>query len=322
MPKKRKTIGLALGGGAARGLVHIGVLKVLHKHKIYPDYIAGTSMGAIIGAAYAANRSPDELHEIASTVDWKKMVDFTVPKSGIIKGDAIEKGFQKLVKLKSFKELVIPLHVVAYNVTKKQKVIFSKGDVAKALRASSSIPGIFSPALINGNEYIDGVVVDPTPFDVVREMGADIIIAVDLYNKDKRGKAVAPKKGSLMQELREKFLIVELLNLKNLLFPERWPKLLRRFLQWIFDKVLYPAKVLRILAKKELPPITRVMYDSFNIVVNSYAKERMKNGDIDIKLRPEFRNLRWADFDKVDQFVRLGEKTMEVQMRKLKRKLR
>ena len=123
MPKKRKTIGLALGGGAARGLVHIGVLKVLHKHKIYPDYIAGTSMGAIIGAAYAANRSPDELHEIASTVDWKKMVDFTVPKSGIIKGDAIEKGFQKLVKLKSFKELVIPLHVVAYNVTKKQKVI-------------------------------------------------------------------------------------------------------------------------------------------------------------------------------------------------------
>jgi predicted acylesterase/phospholipase RssA len=322
MTTKRKTIGIALGGGAARGLVHIGVLKVLHKHKIYPDYIAGSSMGAIIGAAYAAGHSPEELEDIANTVDWKKMVDFTVPKSGIIKGDAIEKGFQKLVKNKSFKQLATPLSVIAYNVTKKQKVVFSKGDVAKALRASSSIPGIFSPAIINKNEYIDGVVVDPTPFGVVREMGADIIIAVDLYNKDTQTKSTAPKKGSLMSELREKFVIVELLNIKNLLFPERWPKLIRRFLQWMFDKILYPTKVLRILAKKELPQITKVMYESFNIVVNNYAKERMEHADIDIKLRPAFKRLRWSDFEKVTPFVKLGEKVMEEQIRTLQRKLR
>ena len=97
-------IGLALGGGSARGLAHIGVLKVLHKHKIYPDYIAGTSIGAVIGSLYAAGHSPDEIEEIAKTTKWKKMVDFTIPKAGLIEGRMIENKIRKLVSNKEFSD--------------------------------------------------------------------------------------------------------------------------------------------------------------------------------------------------------------------------
>ncbi len=122
--KKRLKLGLALGGGSARGLSHIGVLKVLHKHKIYPDYIAGTSIGAVIGALYSADHTPQEIEEIAKTTDWKKIVDFKIPKAGFIEGDLVERKIKKLVGDKKFSDLSIPLRVIAYNMTHHEKAVF------------------------------------------------------------------------------------------------------------------------------------------------------------------------------------------------------
>jgi len=150
--KKRLRLGLALGGGSALGFAHIGVLKVLHKNKIYPDYIAGTSAGAIIGAFYSAGYSPQNIEKIVNTTNWKKIMDFNLSDKGLISGKKIEKRIREIMRNKKFKNLKIPLSVVSYNIDKKEKVIFCKGDVAKAVRASISIPGIFSPAPPNPTE--------------------------------------------------------------------------------------------------------------------------------------------------------------------------
>jgi predicted acylesterase/phospholipase RssA len=315
-------LGIALGSGAARGFIHLGVLKVLHENDIFPDYIAGTSMGALIGAAYAAGFSPRDITIIANKTDWKNSLDFVLPRSGILKGELFEKKVRHLIKKKKFSDLEIPLRVVAYNLTKNEKVVFCQGDVAQAVRASSSIPGIFSPAQIGRDKYVDGVLADPTPFDVVKDMGADVVIAVDLYNHDKTIKKKKVSQSNLYQEFKHKFIIKELFNVKNYLFPKRWPGFLRKTFNWLFDKILYPTKVLRIMAGRELPEIAKVVYDSMNILSNNFANERIEHADIDIKLRPKFGHLKWNDFDKVNAFVKIGEKAMRKQLPELKKKLK
>ncbi|NQV91637.1 patatin-like phospholipase family protein [Candidatus Woesearchaeota archaeon] len=322
MTKKRVKLGLALGAGAARGLIHIGVLKVLHKHNIRPDIIVGTSMGAVIGAAYAAGMSPDELQDVATTTVWKNIIDFTIPKSGMLKGDLIEKKINELVKGKDFEDLDLKFGAVAYNLTKRERVVFTEGNLARALRASISIPGIFTPPIINRDRYIDGVITDPTPFDIVQEMGADVVIAVDLYNKDKIMKGPKVRKGSFFEDLRHEFIVVELLNIKNYLFPERWPNFIRKMLGWMFDKLLYPAKVIRILSGKQVPDITSIMHSAIDVLSNNYANERMKHADVDFKITPKIKDIDWADFDQAARFIKIGEDAMKKEIPRLKKKLK
>ena len=320
-PKSKLKIGLALGGGGAKGLAHIGVLKILHKHKIYPDYIAGTSMGSIIGALYSSGYSPNNMEEVAKTTNWKEIIDFTVPKSGLLEGLKAEKKIRKLIDNKKFADLNIPLQVTSYNFNKKEKVIFSEGDVTKAVRASMAIPGIFTPVKIGAYSYIDGAVADPTPYDVVKKMGADIVIAVDLYVKQKTISGPIVKKDGLLSELKEQFIVEELLNLKNYIFPQRWPRFIRKILIWGFDKLLYPAKVIKILAGKEMPQITRIMYETVNILTNNLAQERFNNAAIDIKVTPVFDGITWSDFQMSKKIIQLGETAMKKKVVLLKKKL-
>lgn len=320
--KKKIKLGLALGAGGARGFTHIGVLKELHKHNIYPDYIAGTSIGAAIGALYAAGHSPEEIEEIANSTDLINMLDFTIPKRGLIKGKLAEKRIEEYVFNKKFKDLNIPLRIVSYNFTRYEKVVFKKGNVAKAVRASIAIPGIVSPLRMDGHDYIDGAVANPTPFDVVREMGADVIIAVDLYHKDKIVESPIVTKSSFFTEMREKFIMAELLYIKNYLFPEKWPKVIRRLLKWVFDKILYPARIARIITGRELPTITKVLYDSVTILTNNLASERLKYAKIDFLLNPKFGKLGWTSFDSIDSFVKIGEKSMNQHIPELKKRLK
>lgn len=315
-------LGLALGGGSARGLSHIGVLKVLHKHKIYPDYIAGTSMGAVIGALYAADHTPKEMEDIAKSTKWKKIVDFKIPKAGFIEGDLVERKIRRLIVNKNFSELSIPLCVVAYNIDLHEKAIFSKGSVSKAIRASMSIPGIFAPTKIGKYHYIDGGVIDPTPFEVVKEMGADVVIAVDLFSESMKGvEEPVAKESTFITNLKEKFIFQELLNIKNYLIPTRWPKFIQKLLNWIFDKLLYPAKVLKMIAGKEMFPIVKVMNETMGVLISNLAKEKMKNAKVDVKVIPHFQGLGWADLDKVEDFVKVGEEAMEMKISRLKKSL-
>lgn len=173
-------VGLALGSGGLRGLAHIGVLKVLESENVPIDCIAGCSIGSLIGALYAAGLGWENIAKLAKGLKRRHWLDFIVPKMGIIAGERILQIMRILTQHKSFADLAIPLAVVATDLQEGREVVFTTGSVAEAVRASISVPGIFVPAEVNGMRLVDGAVVNPTPVDVARRMGADIVIAVDL----------------------------------------------------------------------------------------------------------------------------------------------
>ncbi|MCP8616623.1 patatin-like phospholipase family protein [Salirhabdus salicampi] len=175
----RPKVGLALGSGGARGFSHLGVLKVLTEHNISIDYIAGTSMGALIGAFYGAGQTVDQLYTLAKTFKRKFFLDVTVPRMGFIQGDRLKEYIQLFTYGKKLEEFHIPVAIVAANLNTGKKVVFQKGDAASAVRASIGIPGIFVPEKMEKHLLVDGGVIDRVPVSVVRDMGADIVIAVD-----------------------------------------------------------------------------------------------------------------------------------------------
>lgn len=173
-------VGIALGAGGARGLAHIGVLQVLEKHNIPIDFVAGSSIGSLVGALYCMGHDGATLEQFAYLFHEKFYLDFTVPKMGFISGKRIKELLYLLTKGKRIEELKIPLTIVATDLLNGEKVLFREGVIADAIRASISIPGIFVPEEHNGRLYVDGGVVDRVPASVVKEMGADIIIAADV----------------------------------------------------------------------------------------------------------------------------------------------
>lgn len=177
---QRPKIGLALGSGGARGFAHVGVIKVLLEAGIPIDYIAGSSMGSIIGTLYGAGKDIDRLYMISKLFRRKYYLDFTFPKMGFIAGKRVKELIRLFTYGKNLEELDIPVSVVATDLKTGEKVIFNKGPIDQAVRASISIPGIFVPEKIEGRLLVDGGVVDRVPVSVVREMGADITIGVDV----------------------------------------------------------------------------------------------------------------------------------------------
>ncbi len=182
--KKRPKVGLALGSGGAKGLSHIGVIKVLVENKIPIDYIAGSSIGALIGGVYATNKNIFEIEKVISETNLKKVFSLIDPalRSGLIGGNKVRIFVEKQTGRKDFKDLLIPLAVIATDLKNGETVIFKKGSVASAIRASISFPLLFKPVKIKSRMLGDGGLSLPIPARVVREMGADIVIAVNLDN--------------------------------------------------------------------------------------------------------------------------------------------
>ncbi|WP_299087123.1 patatin-like phospholipase family protein [uncultured Metabacillus sp.] len=197
---KEPKIGLALGSGGARGFAHLGVLKVLRDSGIQVDLIAGSSMGALVGCFYASGLSIERMYQFALAFKRKYYLDFTVPKMGFIAGNRVKELIRLFTHRKTFSELDIPVAVVATDLYDGSKVIFKDGPVADAVRASIAIPGIFVPEKINGKLLVDGGVVDRVPVSVVKEMGADIIIAVDVSHV-KRNEEITSIFDVIMQSL-------------------------------------------------------------------------------------------------------------------------
>ena len=177
-------IGLALGSGAARGLAHIGVLKALEEYNVDVDIISGSSAGALIGGLYACDIKPDMIKNLAIQIDKKMWVDFTVPKKGIIKGEKIEEILKLITRQRNIEDLNRKLAIVATDLKNAEEIIFTEGSISKAIRASISVPGIFEPIKIDGSVLID----DRVPVSVVKDMGADVIIAVDVGFSDCQSK--------------------------------------------------------------------------------------------------------------------------------------
>jgi len=178
-PKPFK-IGLALGGGAARGFAHIGVIKVLEAQGIVPDIVVGTSAGAVVGALYAAGNSGFELQKLAHTLDESKISDWSVPDRGVLKGEALQQFVNEAVAQRPLESLKKSFAVVATDLHSGESILFRTGNTGMAVRASATVPGVFRPVTINGREYVDGGLSSLIPVHSVRQMGADVVIAVDI----------------------------------------------------------------------------------------------------------------------------------------------
>lgn len=176
----RPKVGLALGSGGARGFAHLGAIKVLKEEGIPIHLIAGSSMGALVAAFYAVGIDMDRLYKLSSAFKRKYYLDFTVPKMGFISGKKVKEFIKVFTHGKNIEELSIPIGVVATDLITGEKVVFKKGPIANAVRASISIPGIFVPEKYEGRILVDGGVADRVPVSVAKEMGADLVIAVDI----------------------------------------------------------------------------------------------------------------------------------------------
>ena len=179
-PPKPPRIGLALGGGAARGFAHIGVIQVLEEAGIRPDLVVGTSAGSLVAALYAAGRSGAELARVALAMDESAITDWSFPGRGMIRGEALARYVREQTGGRTIEQLPLPLGIVATDLDSGSALLFQRGDVGMAVRASSAVPAIFQPVRIGDREYVDGGLVAPVPVRFARQMGAELVIAVDI----------------------------------------------------------------------------------------------------------------------------------------------
>ena len=182
--KKPLKVGLALGGGAARGFAHVGVIAVLEEAGIKPNVIVGTSAGSLVAALYASGKTSAQLQQTALTMEEVAITDWMLPiiGRGMFRGEALARYVNELLAGRLMENMAIPLGIVATDLGNGNAVLFQKGDTGAAVRASSAVPAVFVPVKINGREYVDGGLVSPVPVRFARQMGADIVIAVDISN--------------------------------------------------------------------------------------------------------------------------------------------
>ena len=199
LKREKSKTGLALGSGAARGLAHIGVLKALKEQNISIDMIAGSSMGALVGACYARNGDMTDLEEVVLNLDWRQLAQLLDPNlvllfKGVIHGKKVKELLKTIIGDVKFKDLKIPLAVVATDVNTGEEVVIKTGSVIDAVRASISIPAIFMPVKLNSRFLIDGGIVNPVPVKVVKDMDATFVIACNVIHKPRRRKSLSSTK--------------------------------------------------------------------------------------------------------------------------------
>jgi NTE family protein len=190
-PRPRPKIALALGGGAARGFAHVGVIKILEQNGIVPDMVVGTSAGSLVGALYAGGVDAFGLQRLALAMDQGVLSDWSVSglSRGLLKGEALEGYVNEQLKGRPLDKLARLFAVVATDLATGEAVVFRSGNAGIAVHASSAVPGAFKPVRIGGRDYVDGGLTHPVPVRAARAMGADIVIAVDVSQNPRNGRA-------------------------------------------------------------------------------------------------------------------------------------
>ena len=173
-------IGLALGGGAARGFAHIGVIQVLEEAGIRPDLVVGTSAGSLVAAMYASGKSGVEMAALAQSMDEGSITDWSFPARGFIRGEALARYVREQTGGRTIEQMKLPLGIVATDLDSGSGILFQRGDTGAAVRASSAVPAVFQPVRIGNREYVDGGLVSPVPVRYARQMGAEMVIAIDI----------------------------------------------------------------------------------------------------------------------------------------------
>jgi len=294
-----KKIGLALGSGAARGLVHIGVLKVLEEEQIPIAAVSGTSIGALIGALYAAGVPVSEMEEVANSVDWKKMarwVNPRVPVSGLIDGKRISRFFEELLPVRVFSDLKIPLAMLATDVETGEAIVLKQGDLLTALRAAVAFPGIFTPVNIGDRFLVDGGLCYPVPVHILKDLGADAVIGVCAIPKvDKTDhEAFLPAPAGTTKEAKSLLHILRSDSVESL-----W--------QDIFGRK--KSETNNNGKERKAPNIFRVFAQSVAIMENQINDLRLKQNTIDILIRPDLAGINLLEFNRAGDVIRAGEET-------------
>ncbi len=307
--KRPKRIGLALGSGSARGWAHIGVIEALSEAGIQIDYVAGTSVGAVVGAVYASGKI-SSFEDIVLRFDWKKIVSFLdiiFPRSGLIDGNRIADFVRTYVEEKNIEDIPLPFRAVSADLATGKEVVFQEGDIIEAVRASISIPGIFTPVRKDGMILVDGGLVNPVPVSVVREMGADYVIAVDL-NHDTiglKGSVKIPlqnqinghseKEGGL--NLEKRINVLEALNkrIRSLDFPA-----LNRIRHWA--------------TRDPLPNIFDVLTTSSQIMEAQITATLLKTNPPDLLIQPKLGHLGFLDYHRAKEAIFEGYKETKLRI--------
>lgn len=204
-PKQAPRIALALGGGAARGFAHVGVIQALEEAGIHPDIVVGTSAGSLVAALYASGRSARDLQHVADTMEEAAFTDWTLPfvNRGIMRGEALARYVDAQVGHRLIEQMPLKLGIVATNLRSGEGVLFQRGDTGTAVRASSAVPAVFLPVRIGTQDYVDGGLVAPVPVHYARQMGGELVIAVDISAAPEGNTA-----GDTFHELLQTFAIM------------------------------------------------------------------------------------------------------------------
>lgn len=201
---ERPVIAFVLGGGAARGFAHVGVLKALEENGIEADIVVGTSAGSVVGSLYAGGIRGDELVEAAMNLNLSQLTDWMFPNRGVLRGELLQSYVNNLLDNRPIEKLDIPFIAAVTDLESGELVILNAGDTGMAVRASSAIPGLVQPVSINGREYVDGGLVSQVPVRIARRYGADLVIAVDVS----RTPLPRPELGSTVALLRQSVIIM------------------------------------------------------------------------------------------------------------------
>ena len=314
LPKKKYKIGLALGSGAARGLAHIGILRALKEKNISIDVIAGSSMGALVGACYARNGDITDIEETVLNLDWRQLAQLADPNlallfKGVIHGKKVKELLKTIIGDIKFKDLKIPLAVVATDVNTGEEVVIKEGSVIEAVRASISIPAIFMPVKFNSRFLIDGGIVNPVPVNVVKDMGATFVIACNVIHKlqgrrlidsTKKQKSPLPIskiqiKNTVLAVLNNK---IDKLLLENKDTIENFQKFIN-----VFKEKIYRGA-------QKVDPNTPSIFDT--IIQAIYAMEyeiaKLKVKDADIVITPNTRHIALLEFYRGEEAIGEGYK--------------
>ncbi|MCD6182565.1 MAG: patatin-like phospholipase family protein [Candidatus Cloacimonetes bacterium] len=300
----KKKVGLVLGSGGAKGLSHIGVIKFLEEMDVKINFITGSSIGALIGGAYASGLSIKEIEDIALETDLTTTAKLFSPgfgNSGLVTGSKVSELLRSMLGNINIENLKIPFTAVATDIVTGEEIRFSKGNLVEAIRASISIPVIFKPVIWNNIVLVDGGLVNPVPINVAREMGADYIIAVNILSSKINPNVKSDKKAKNKIESDKHLEIILALQrkLEGLIVDHKW---IRNFIKH--------------KEKEDLPGMKKILNHSVQIIQERLVDLSVKLYRPDVLIEPEVGNIGTFDFYKAEEVIELGYTAAETALNK------
>ncbi len=297
----RLNIGLALGSGSARGWAHIGVIRALAELGIEPQIIAGSSIGAFVGAAYASNEL-DRFENWVCSLSWKEILDYldlSIGGGGVIQGDKLLSDLPDVLRSASIESLSCRFGTVATELNTGREVWFREGPLIEGVRASIGLPGLFAPVFLNGRWLVDGGLTNPVPVSLCRAMGAEVVIAVnlngDIVGKHQRKREAKYEKSRLLKEQSDGQFMESITSLLKNRLQDRKAALWSQ----LFGK------------SQQAPGLFEVMASSINIMQNHITRSRMAGDPPDVIISPRLSQLGLLEFDKADRAIAEGRASVE-----------